>query len=93
VLSLVNIGADILAERLAYRAGDIDVVWTSGYGFPRWRGGPMHYADSIGLDRVVEQIRVLADTGGGDYWRPSGALLALAGEGRSFADWDGGTPL
>jgi 3-hydroxyacyl-CoA dehydrogenase len=47
VLSLVNIGAQILAEKLAYRASDIDVIWTSGYGFPRSRGGPMHYADSM----------------------------------------------
>src|SRR5690606_3298157 len=57
VLSLVNVGADILAEGLAWRASDIDVIWTSGYGFPRHRGGPMHYADSLGLDKVVERIR------------------------------------
>jgi 3-hydroxyacyl-CoA dehydrogenase len=92
VLSLVNIGADILAERLAYRAADIDVVWTSGYGFPRWRGGPMHYADTLGLDRVVEQLRALGDSGGGDYWRPSRSLLALAGAGRTFAQWDSDRP-
>ena len=88
VLSLVNIGADILAERLAYRASDIDVVWTSGYGFPRWRGGPMHYADTLGLDRVVSQIRALGEAGNGEHWRPAASLEALAREGKSFADWD-----
>jgi 3-hydroxyacyl-CoA dehydrogenase len=88
VLSLVNIGADILAEGLAYRASDIDVIWTSGYGFPRWRGGPMHYADSLGLPEVVDQIRALADTGGGSYWSLSPLLLELAQSGRSFADRD-----
>jgi 3-hydroxyacyl-CoA dehydrogenase len=88
VLSLVNIGAAILAEGLAYRASDIDVVWTSGYGFPRWRGGPMWYADSIGLPGMVEQIRALAETGGGPYWSLSPLLLELAQSGRSFADWD-----
>jgi len=88
VLSLVNLGANILAEGLAYRASDIDVIWTSGYGFPRWRGGPMCYADSLGLDAVVEQIHALADAGGGSYWSASALLLELAREGRSFADLD-----
>ena len=63
VLSLINIGAQILDEGLAYRAADIDVVWTAGYGFPRWRGGPMYFADTVGIDRVVTQIDALAATG------------------------------
>ncbi|HET7810910.1 MAG TPA: 3-hydroxyacyl-CoA dehydrogenase NAD-binding domain-containing protein [Steroidobacteraceae bacterium] len=88
VLSLVNIGAAILADGLAYRASDIDVIWTSGYGFPRWRGGPMCYADSLGLARVVEQMRALAETGGGAYWAISPLLLELARDGRTFADLD-----
>jgi len=88
VLQLVNIGAAILAEGLAYRASDIDVIWTSGYGFPRWRGGPMHYADSLGLKEVVRQMRELAGTGGDSYWSVSRLLLELAEGGRSFADWD-----
>jgi 3-hydroxyacyl-CoA dehydrogenase len=88
VLSLVNVGAQILADGLAYRAGDIDVIWTSGYGFPRWRGGPMCYADELGLARVVETIRSLQSTGGGSYWKLSPLLLELAQSGRSFADWD-----
>jgi 3-hydroxyacyl-CoA dehydrogenase len=90
VLSLVNIGADLLAEGRAYRASDIDVVWTSGYGFPRWRGGPMFHADTLGLGNVVERIRALATAGGGSYWRVSPLLLELAGAGRTFADWDRG---
>jgi 3-hydroxyacyl-CoA dehydrogenase len=88
VLSLVNVGANVLADDMAYRASDIDVIWTSGYGFPRWRGGPMHYADSLGLQKVVTRIRELAETGGGSYWTPSPLLLELAAGGRTFADWD-----
>jgi 3-hydroxyacyl-CoA dehydrogenase len=88
LLSLVNIGANILAEGLAYRASDIDVIWTSGYGFPRWRGGPMHYADSLGLDQVVDRIRALADTGGGAYWKVSPLLADLARTGQTFGDRD-----
>lgn len=80
VLSLVNIGAQILEEGLAYRAADIDVVWTSGYGFPRWRGGPMFYADTLGLDRVVEAIS--------KYWPVAPLLAELAATKRTFADWD-----
>ena len=90
VLSLVNVGAQILEEEIAFRASDIDVVWTSGYGFPRWRGGPMCHADSLGLDRVVKQIGDLQSTGGGDYWRVSKLLRELAESGRTFADWDRG---
>ncbi len=88
VLSLVNIGAAILQEGLAYRASDIDVIWTSGYGFPRWRGGPMCYADSLGLPEVVEWIRELAQTGGGSYWTVAPLLAELARDGRTFAERD-----
>jgi 3-hydroxyacyl-CoA dehydrogenase len=88
VLSLVNIAADILAERLAYRAADIDVIWTSGYGFPRWRGGPMHFADCLGLGRVVDEIRALGESGDRRYWTPSRPLIDLARSGKTFADWD-----
>jgi 3-hydroxyacyl-CoA dehydrogenase len=88
VLSLVNVGANILAEGLSFRASDIDVIWTSGYGFPRWRGGPMHYADSLGLQEVVAEMRVLAATGGAEYWAPSPLLLELAAARSSFAARD-----
>ena len=80
VLSLVNIGAQILEEGLAYRAADIDVVWTSGYGFPRWRGGPMFYADTLGIDQVLRRIE--------RHWPPAPLLRQLAADGRTFADWD-----
>jgi 3-hydroxyacyl-CoA dehydrogenase len=88
VLSLVNVGAQVLDEGMAYRASDIDVIWTSGYGFPRWRGGPMCYADEVGLPKVVETIRRLEGTGGGPYWKLSPLLEDLAKSGRTFADWD-----
>jgi 3-hydroxyacyl-CoA dehydrogenase len=88
VLSLINVGAQILEEGLAYRAADIDVVWTAGYGFPRWRGGPMFHADTLGIDRVVAQIEALTTTGGGDYWRVSPLLRQLAAGKLTFANWD-----
>ncbi|MBL8549065.1 MAG: enoyl-CoA hydratase/isomerase family protein [Hyphomonadaceae bacterium] len=87
VLSMINVGAQILDEGLAYRASDIDVVWTSGYGFPRWRGGPMRYADELGLKHVAERVQKYHKDLG-DYWKPSPLLLRLAAEGKSFADWD-----
>jgi len=88
VLSLVNVGASILSEGLASRASDIDVIWTAGYGFPRWRGGPLWHADSLGLKSVVEQMRQLCDTGGGRYWSVPPLLAELAHSGRTFAEWD-----
>lgn len=87
VLSLINIGASILEEGLAYRASDIDVVWTSGYGFPRWRGGPMFYADTLGLAHVAARVRHYEKQLGA-YWTPSKLLLELAEKDGSFADWD-----
>jgi 3-hydroxyacyl-CoA dehydrogenase len=57
ILALVNEGAKILEEGIALRASDIDVVYLTGYGFPPYRGGPMHYAESLGLYNVVRSIR------------------------------------
>jgi len=88
VLSLINIGAQILDDGLAYRAADIDVVWSAGYGFPRWRGGPMYFADTVGIDQVVAQIDALAAAGAGHYWRVSPLLRQLAATGCNFAAWD-----
>jgi 3-hydroxyacyl-CoA dehydrogenase len=87
VLSLVNIGAAILEEGLAYRASDLDVIWTSGYGFPRWRGGPMFYADTLGLKHVADRVRHYEATQGA-YWKPSPLLLQLAAENSTFQAWD-----
>ncbi|MBO6783376.1 MAG: enoyl-CoA hydratase/isomerase family protein [Alphaproteobacteria bacterium] len=87
VYSLINEGAKILEEGLAIRASDVDVVWLHGYGFPRWRGGPMFYADTVGLEEVVATLdRFHADWG--DKWEPAGLLRELADAGSSFKEWD-----
>jgi 3-hydroxyacyl-CoA dehydrogenase len=87
LLSLINVGAMVLEERIAARAADIDVVWTSGYGFPRYLGGPMFYADTLGLPHVLERIRHYHETLG-HYWRPAALIERLAVEGASFEQWD-----
>ena len=87
VLQLINVGADILDEGIAYRAADIDVVWVHGFGFPRWRGGPMFHADTLGLAHVYERVKYWHDRLG-HYWKPSRLLGELAESGRSFADYD-----
>jgi 3-hydroxyacyl-CoA dehydrogenase len=84
VLQLVNIGADILAEGIAYRASDIDVVWLAGYGFPRHLGGPMCYADILGLPHVLARIRHYHERLG-HYWTPSPRLIDLVARGLNFA--------
>ena len=91
VFALVNEGAKILEEGIAQRASDIDVVYLTGYGFPPWRGGPMHYADSLGLYNVVRSMRRLAKNPHGDpaAWEPAPLLAKLAAEGKSFG---GGAP-
>jgi 3-hydroxyacyl-CoA dehydrogenase len=87
VYSMINEGALILEEGVALRPGDIDVVYTSGYGFPRWRGGPMFYADQIGLDTILAALEKYGRQGNPDYWRPAPLLRKLANEGSSFAAW------
>jgi 3-hydroxyacyl-CoA dehydrogenase len=84
VLQLVNVGADILSEGIAYRSGDIDVVWLFGYGFPRRLGGPMAYADELGLAHVLARIRYYHERHG-HYWKPSALLVDLASRQSSFA--------
>lgn len=78
---LINEGYKILEEGIAYRAGDIDVVWVAGYGFPDYRGGPMWMADTIGLDVIVERLQHYAATRGDEfgYWAPSRLLQERAG--------------
>jgi 3-hydroxyacyl-CoA dehydrogenase len=87
VLQLINVGADILDEGVAYRAADIDVVWVHGYGFPRHVGGPMFYADTLGLTHVAERMRYWYDRKG-SYWKPSALLERLAAERSSFTNFD-----
>jgi 3-hydroxyacyl-CoA dehydrogenase len=86
--ALVNEGARLLEEGISLRASDIDVVYLNGYGFPKFRGGPMHYADQIGLYNVVRKIRTFASDSHGDrtFWTPARLLLLLADRGKAFAD-------
>lgn len=84
LLPMINEGAKILDEGIAVRASDIDVVYVYGYGWPVYRGGPMHYANSIGLDKVLAKIRHYHETTGDDFWTPSPLLVSLAEQGKSF---------
>ena len=85
---LINEGAKILEEGIAQRASDIDVVYIYGYAFPVAKGGPMHYADSVGLKNVYDKICEFRDRYGDEYWQPAPLLKQLAEEGKSFAQWD-----
>jgi 3-hydroxyacyl-CoA dehydrogenase len=89
LLPLINEGARILEEGIAFRPGDIDIVWLYGYGFPAFHGGPMHYADAIGLPNILASMKEFADRDGDPhgYWKPSALLQRLAAEGGSFATW------
>ena len=85
IFALVNEGARILEEGIAARASDIDLVYLNGYGFPLHRGGPMLYADTVGLPQVVRSLRRFAAEPGADAsWQPAPLLVRLAEEGRSF---------
>ena len=77
---MVNEGAKILEEKIAIRGSDIDVVWVNGYGWPLYRGGPMHWADSVGLAEIVERIRHYSASLGGSHWDLSPLLARLADE-------------
>ncbi len=78
ILALINEGADILSEGVAQRAADIDVVYINGYGFPIWRGGPMHHANAMGLDKVIEKLEKYREITGNDVYKPSEMLVNLA---------------
>jgi len=91
IYMLVNEGAQTLDDGIAYRASDIDLVYIHGYGFPLWRGGPMQYADEIGLDRVLDGINKYRNKLGeyGEMWfEPAPLLQKLAREGKTFKDYD-----
>ncbi|RKP52592.1 3-hydroxyacyl-CoA dehydrogenase NAD-binding domain-containing protein [Trinickia fusca] len=81
VYALVNEGAKILAEGIAAKASDIDVVYLDGYGFPAWRGGPMYYADTVGLYHVERAIARYAEQVNGDAWEPAPLIAQLARSG------------
>jgi 3-hydroxyacyl-CoA dehydrogenase len=84
---LLNEGIRILEEGVALRSGDIDVVWTSGYGFPRYRGGPMFHADTLGLRALYDGIMKYRARFGPMHWEPAPLLKRLVDEGRTLADW------
>jgi 3-hydroxyacyl-CoA dehydrogenase len=82
--ALINEGASILAEGVAQRASDIDVIYAAGYGFPRYRGGPMFYAQTIGLANVVEGIKHYSNQAHGEHWQLSPFLSDLAQKNQTF---------
>ncbi|MEE2524969.1 3-hydroxyacyl-CoA dehydrogenase NAD-binding domain-containing protein [Hyphobacterium sp. HN65] len=90
MLALINEGARILEEGIAQRASDIDVVYVNGYGFPRYRGGPMFYADELGLAHVLERTRHYQEKFGPKWWTPAPLLEKLAAENSSFGAWKKG---
>jgi 3-hydroxyacyl-CoA dehydrogenase len=85
IFPMINEGAKILDEGIAYRPGDIDVIWVNGYGWPVWRGGPMYYADQVGLAHIRDRLAAHAARSGDESLLPSPFLEKLAAEGRGFA--------
>jgi 3-hydroxyacyl-CoA dehydrogenase len=84
IYPMINEGAKILDEGKAMRASDIDVVWLNGYGWPAYRGGPMYYADQIGLKVVLDKMKEF-QAKNGDQFKPAALLERLAAEGKTFA--------
>ena len=87
--ALINEGAKILEEGIAIRAVDIDIIYLNGYGYPAWRGGPMWYANTVGLKKVYDRVCEFHEQHG-DLWEPSALLKTLAEQGKTFADFDKG---
>ncbi|ADV01012.1 3-hydroxyacyl-CoA dehydrogenase [Alicycliphilus denitrificans] len=85
IYALVNEGAKVLQEGIAQRSSDIDLIYVNGYGFPAWRGGPMFYADTVGVDKVYQRICDFHEKHGA-FWTPAPLLKKLANEGRSFKE-------
>ncbi|MFJ2991536.1 3-hydroxyacyl-CoA dehydrogenase NAD-binding domain-containing protein [Pandoraea sp. NPDC087047] len=84
VYALVNEGAKVLADGTAARASDVDMVYLNGYGFPLWRGGPMLYADTVGLDHVLARVQAFEKGEHGEDWTPAARLVELAEAGKRF---------
>ena len=87
IYPLINEGARILEEGIVQRASDLDIVWLYGFGFPRYRGGPMFYADSVGLRHVYEVMQGFCEIHK-DWLEPAPLLERLAREDKTFAEWD-----
>ena len=85
IFPMINEGARILEEGVATRPSDIDVIWVYGYGWPVWRGGPMYYADQLGLAHIRDRLTLFAERSGDETLRPAVRLRRLAAEGRGFA--------
>jgi len=85
VYPMINEGAKILEEGKAIRASDIDIVWINGYGFPVYRGGPMFYGDTVGLDKVLAKMKEFEAKMGADF-KPAKLLEKLVAEGKRFQD-------
>jgi 3-hydroxyacyl-CoA dehydrogenase len=90
LFALINEGARLLGEGIAAVPGDIDAIWCNGYGFPRFRGGPMFYADTLGLGVVLDGVHRFAETLGGKYWTPAPLLEELGRSGSTFQAWCAG---
>jgi 3-hydroxyacyl-CoA dehydrogenase len=89
LFAMINEGALILEDGIALRPGDIDVIFTSGFGMPRYRGGPMFHADLVGLKQVYNGISKYRERYGDRYWTPAPLLEQLAKEGKTFSEWSG----
>ena len=87
IFALVNEGMKVLEEGIAQRPGDIDVVYVYGYGFPAVRGGPMHYADTVGLEQVLARIREFEKRFGSENWSAAPLLERLVAEKTTLTDW------
>ena len=87
---LMNEGFRVLGEGVALRAADIDVVWTSGYGFPRYRGGPMFHAEILGLENLLNGMRRYRELFGPMHWEPAPLLVELVERKLSIAEWERG---
>lgn len=87
--ALINEGAKILEEGIAIRAVDIDIIYLNGYGYPAWRGGPMWYANTVGLKKVYDRVCEFHEQHG-EVWEPASLLKTLAEQGKTFADFDKG---
>ena len=85
IFPMINEGVKILEEGKAIRASDVDVVWQNGYGWPVYRGGPMHYGDQVGPEKVLAKMKEFQATMG-DQFKPAAALEKLVAENKKFAD-------